>query len=60
MITACSNKMWPNGDQRLAGERGGALSGGQKVRVSLARFADNCQQFSHGVMLILSLQNNLS
>lgn len=52
--------MWPNGDQRLAGERGGALSGGQKVRVSLARFADNCQQFSHGVMLILSLQNNLS
>ncbi|XP_074597589.1 ATP-binding cassette sub-family C member 4-like [Brevipalpus obovatus] len=30
-------KMWPNGDKRLAGERGVALSGGQKVRISLAR-----------------------
>ena len=32
----------PNGDQTMVGERGLMLSGGQKARISLARYVYTC------------------
>ena len=41
VVEACALEhdlaMWEHGDQTLVGERGVALSGGQKARVTLAR-----------------------
>lgn len=49
VVEACALKpdfaLFPNADLTLIGERGVTLSGGQKARVALARYLNQCSSF---------------